>query len=450
MPGLIGPDEVRRVADAALDVSGVDGVEVLFMHEWGGLSRFAESAIHQSTWREDTSLRVRVVSKGRVGVAATNQFSAEGAKRVAESAKEMAAMASPDPEFPGLAPRADVPDREETFDQATADTTPEERAERIADLVAKCSNGFHAAGAIDTTATEVGLVNSGGQFCYAPFTQANVTTVVSGGESGAGYSEAWSARFDDLDVAAVADRAASKARDSQRPQGFEPGRYEVVLEPAAVGTLVAFLAYMGLGGRSILEGRSCFTGRKGEPVGSKAITFRDDAFAPGTIGLPFDFEGTPKQRVTMIENGVFRQGVHDRRSAKQAGVESTGHALPPPNPEGAFPLNVMVETGDASLEDMIAATELGLLVTRFHYSNIVHPKEAVITGMTRDGTFLIENGQLKHPVKNLRFTQSIIEALKDTSLVGRESELVSEFFFAGSRVPALKVDRFQFTGRSDH
>jgi PmbA protein len=450
MPGLIGPDEVRRVADAALDLGGVDGVEVLFMHEWGGLARFAESAIHQSTWREDTSLRVRVVSKGRVGVAATNQFTAEGARRVAESAKEMAAVASPDPEFPGLAPEADVAARDDTFHQATADTTPEDRAERVAELVANCANGFHAAGAIDTTATEVALANSEGQFCYTPFTQANLTTVVSGGENGAGYAEAWSPRFDGLDVAAVAERAVGKARESQRPQSLEPGRYEVVLEPAAVGTLVAFLAYMGLGGRSILEGRSCFTDKEGEPVGSEAITFRDDAFAQGAIGLPFDFEGTPKQRVTMIENGVFRRGVHDRRSAKQAGVQSTGHALPPPNPEGAFPLNVMVETGDASLDDMIAATEHGLLVTRFHYSNIVHPKEAVITGMTRDGTFLIENGQLKHPVKNLRFTQSIIEALKDTSLVGRDSELVSEFFFAGSRVPPLKVDRFQFTGRSDH
>jgi PmbA protein len=450
MPGLIGPDEVRRVSEAALGLSGVDGVEVLFMHEWGGLSRFAESSIHQSTWREDTGVRVRVVSKGRLGVAATNQFSAEGARRVAESAKEMAEVASPDPEFPGLAPKAAVQERNDTFDEATANTTPEQRAERIADLVAKCSNGFHAAGAIETTATEIGLANSEGQFCYSPFTQANVTTVVSGGESGAGYAEAWSPRFDGLDVEAVADRAAAKARDSQRPQGVEPGRYEVVLEPAAVGTLVAFLAYMGLGGRSILEGRSCFSGKDGERVASEAITFVDDAFVPGAIGLPFDFEGTPKQRVTMIENGVFRRGVQDRRSAKQAGVESTGHALPPPNPEGAFPLNVVLESGDASLEDMIAATERGLLVTRFHYSNIVHPKDAVITGMTRDGTFLIENGEVKHPVKNLRFTQSIIEALKETSLVGRDSELVSEFFFAGSRVPALKVDRFQFTGSSDH
>src|SRR5207302_6190275 len=151
MPGLVGPDRVREVAAAALDVSGVDGVEVLFMHEWGGVSRFADSSIHQSTWREDTSVRVRVVSKGRVGVASTNQLSPEHAHEAAQSAKEMAAVASPDPLFPGLAPPAEVPGRPDAYDEETAGTTPEERAERIASLVGQCDPGFHAAGALDTT-----------------------------------------------------------------------------------------------------------------------------------------------------------------------------------------------------------------------------------------------------------------------------------------------------------
>ena len=152
----------------------------------------------------------------------------------------------------------------------------------------------------------------------------------------------------------------------------------------------------------------------------------------------------------LIVEGVVQGGVHDRRSAKQAGAESTGHALPPPNPEGPFPLNVAVATGDSSPEEMIAATERGLLITRFHYANIVHPREAIITGMTRDGTWWIENGEIAHPVKNLRFTQSILEALSNVDAIGREAELASEFFFAASRVPALKVRDFNFTGKSDH
>jgi len=223
-----------------------------------------------------------------------------------------------------------------------------------------------------------------------------------------------------------------------------------VLEPAAVSTLVGFLAYMGFGGRALLEGRSCLSGKEGQTVSAPSISIWDDALSPLTLGIPFDFEGTPRKRVDLIKDGVFIDGVYDLRSAKQAGKRTTGHALPPPNPEGPFPLNLFMAPGDSTIEDMIAATRRGLLVTRFHYSNIVHTVESTITGMTRDGTFLIEDGQVKHPVKNFRFTQSILEALSSVSMIGRETELASEFFFSASRVPALKIDAFQFTGRSDH
>ena len=154
--------------------------------------------------------------------------------------------------------------------------------------------------------------------------------------------------------------------------------------------------------------------------------------------------------VDLIEGGVFRSGVYDLRTAKQAGTATTGHALPPPNPEGPFPLNLFMAPGDAEVDQMIASTEHGLLVTRFHYTNVVHPVESTITGMTRDGTFLIKEGTISHPVKNLRFTQSILEALTGTEMIGRETELASEFFFSASRVPALKVGSFNFSGRSDH
>jgi predicted Zn-dependent protease len=449
VPGLIGPDDVRRIADAALELRGVDGVEVLFVHEWGGLTRFAASSIHQSTWREDTGIRIRAVSGGRVGVASTNEFTKEGARRAADSAKEMAEVASPDPLFPGLAPEAPT-EAADRFDDVTASTTPEQRADTIRSLVAQCADGFHAAGAYDTSAAEVGLVNTDGQFSYAANTQASITTVVSGGDGGSGFAEQLAGSSGEIDAEGVGRRAAGKAGDSQRPQDLDPGDYQVVLEPPAVATLVAFLAYMGLGGRSLIEGRSCFAGREGEQVAAPSISIYDDALSPETLGLPFDFEGTPKRRVDLIRDGVFVDAVYDRRSGRQVGKESTGHALPPPNPEGPFPLNLFMAPGDASVEEMIAATDRGILVTRFHYSNVVHPKESIITGMTRDGTFLIEGGAVQHPVKNFRFTQSIIEALRAVEMVGRDTSLASEFFFAASRVPALKIAGFRFTGRSDH
>jgi PmbA protein len=450
MPDPVGPDDIRSVAESALNLEGCDGVEVLFVHEWGGLTRFADSAIHQSTFREDTGLRVRAVTRDRIGVASTNDLSKDGAAAAARSALELAQVAAPDPLFPGLAPPAGVTADPAGFDPETAEATPERRAESVAGLVGRVGEGFRAAGAFETTATEVAVANSEGQFSYAPVTQALVTTVVSGGNGGTGFSEAVARTVAEIDPEQVGGRAFAKARDSQQPGDLEPGRYEVVLEPPAVATLVGFLAYLGFGGRAIVEGRSCFSGRIGQKLMGDAITIYDDARSAETIGLPFDFEGTPKRRVDLVTAGVVNGGVHDRRSARQAGTESTGHALPPPNPEGAFPLNLFLEPGDASVEEMVASTRRGLLVTRFHYSNVVHPREAVITGMTRDGTWLVEDGEIRRPVKNFRFTQSILEALRDVEMIGRDTELASEFFFSASRVPALKISSFQFTGKSDH
>jgi PmbA protein len=449
VPGLIGPDEIRRVAEGALGIRGADAIEVLLMHEWGGLTRFAHSSIHQSTWQEDTSVRVRAVTEGRVGVAASNEFSKEGVEAAARSALELAQVSAPDPMFAGLAPKADVPERSD-FDEPTASTTPEQRAAGVSALVGQLGDGFRAAGALDTRAMEVALANNEGQFCYAPTTQANLTTVVSGGDGGAGTAEVVAASIGDVDAEEVGRRAFAKCRDSQRPRDLEPGRYEVVLEPLAVSTLVAFLGYVGFGGRGIAEGRSPFSGKEGQRVCGENVDVFDDALSEQTLGLPFDFEGTPKRRVSLIDKGVFRSGVHDRRSAKQVGTESTGHALPAPNPEGAFPLNLFLGSGDATLEQLISSVKRGLLVTRFHYSNVVHPIETTITGMTRDGTWWIEDGEVAYPVKNLRYTQSILEALSNVEAIGSESVLASDFFFSASRVPALRISGFTFSGKSDH
>jgi len=449
VPGLIGADGFLEVADAALALEGVDGVEVLFLHEWGGLTRFASSRIHQSTVREDTALRVRVVRGNRCGVASTNAFSREGAHRAAVAAREMADVAAPDEGFPGLAPPA-APDEVDRFSETTASTSPEARAAAVERLVGMCPPGATAAGAHETQAIEVGLANTEGQRCWSPSTQASLSTVITGPNHGSGFAETFAASSDAIDPEAIGRRAGEKALGSRDPRPLEPGTYSVVLEPAAVATLVGFLAYEGFGGRAYLEGRSCFSGREGELVAAPSISIREDATDPGTLGTPFDFEGTPRRRVDLIRDGVFRGVVHDRRTAKQAGIESTGHGLPAPNPEGPFPLNLFLEPGDATVEEMIAATDRGLLITRFHYSNVVNPIESSITGMTRDGTFLIERGEVVGPLMNLRFTQSILAALAATTMVGRETELASEFFFSASRVPALKVDAFHFSGRSDH
>ena len=305
MLDVIGADGFRAVADAALELPGVDGVEVLFMHEWGGLTRFAKSEIHQSTSQEDTGLRVRVVTNDRVGVSASNDFSPAGARRAAASAKEMAEIVMPDPLWPGLAAPADVPSRD-GFDEATAHASPEERAAAVAELIGTSPAGFTAAGAYETQAVEVGLANSAGQFCWAPTTQVSLSTVMTGGDGGNGYAEVFGAATIEADPVAVGERAAAKAVASQDPQQLDPGVYTVVLEPAAVSTLVGFLAFMGFGGRSIVEGRSCFSGKQGEKVAGGSIQIWDDATDPHTLGVPFDFEGVPRQRVDLIRLATDR------------------------------------------------------------------------------------------------------------------------------------------------
>ena len=447
--GVLGPDEFRRVADGALSLRGPDDVEVLLMHEWGGLTRFANSEIHQSISREDTGLRVRVAKSGHIGVAASNEATPDGAAAAARSALEMAEVVAADPMWPGLAPMAEVPEVDRYF-AGTAAASPEVRADAVAELIGGCAPACTAAGAYETLAVELGLANSEGQFCWAPSTQASLTTVVTGPDGGSGFAEAFAGTTDAIDAAAIGTTASDKAVASISPRPLDAGTYTVVLEPAATATLVGFLAWVGFGGRAFIEGRSCFSDKEGAQVAAPSISIWDDGADPRTLGAPFDFEGTPAHKVELIADGVFRGAVYDRRTAKEAGRDSTGHGLPSPNPEGPFPLHLFMQTGDATVDEMVRSTERGLLVTRFHYSNIVNPMESSITGMTRDGTFLIEQGEVVGPVRNLRFTQSIVGALSSVSMVGREAHLASEFFFSASRVPALKVDEFHFSGVSDH
>ena len=449
MPGLLGRDGFTAVAGAALELPGVDDVEVLLMHEWGGNTRFANSEIHQSTAREDTGLRVRVISGGRVGVSATNDCTPQGARQAAESAKEMAQIVAPDALWPGLTPKTATPDLQR-FDQATADTSPEARADAVATLIGQTPPRFLAAGAYETMASEVGIANTQGQVCWGSQTQASITTVMNGGDAGSGFAETFAGSVDEIDAEAIGRTAAGKASASQNPRALEPGVYPVVLEPAAVATVVGFLAWVGFGGRDYFEDRSCFSGKQRQPVAAPIVSIFDDPVHPDTLGLGFDFEGEPHRRVDLITDGIFTNAVYDRRVGKEAGVASTGHALPSPNPEGPFPLNLFLAPGDRDIEQMIAATPRGLLVTRFHYSNVVNPVESSITGMTRDGTFLIENGEIAGPVMNFRFTQSILSALSATTMIGSTAELASEFFFSASRVPAMKIEEFNFSGRSDH
>jgi predicted Zn-dependent protease len=327
-----------------------------------------------------------------------------------------------------------------SFAEPTAQSTPEQRAEAARAIVeVGAAHGCRASGSFSIQSGEVAIANSLGVRAYAPATEASLVTVISDEES-SGYAEWRGLDISQLDPVAVAESAARKCVDARGARAIEPGEYTVILEPLAVGDMLFMLAYMGLGAQSLQEGRSFLTGRLGEKVTSQSITIWDDATDPRQLAFPFDWEGVPKQKTLLIEKGVARAVAYDSYTAHKDGSQSTGHAFPAPNPYGPMPTHLFFSPGDAALEDMISSTDRGILVTRFHYTNIVHPKQTIFTGMTRDGTFLVEGGKVTRPLKNLRFTQSILDAFSNVEMIGHELQLCEY-----ACVPALKIRRFAFT-----
>ncbi|HEX8132672.1 MAG TPA: metallopeptidase TldD-related protein, partial [Actinomycetes bacterium] len=349
----------------------------------------------------------------------------------------------PDPGYPGMPGPAAYP-AAARFDEATAATDPATRAGLVAGVVRRLPAGVTAAGACETRELEIAVANLRGLRALDATTAASFSILADAG-SGTGWAEGAEPCLADLEVAALGERAARKAVDARDPRELAPGAYPVVLEPAAVATMVQFLGWLGFGAKAYDEGRSFLVGRLGQRVCSPLVTVVDDALAPDTIGVGFDFEGVPKRRVTLIDEGVAASLVYDFRAARRHGVEPTGHGLPAPSAEGAYPMHLAMLAGGTPQAELVAGMERGLLVTRFHYTNLVNLMETTITGMTRDGTFWVEDGRVRGAVRNLRFTQSILEALSAVRAVGAETELASEDGYGAARAPALAIDRFNFS-----
>jgi predicted Zn-dependent protease len=359
----------------------------------------------------------------------------------------MARLQPENPVFPGLAPPRPV-EPVHAFAEATAGCSPEQRARAVkivCDLAVE--QELAAAGAYSTAVREMAVANSLGLFAYDAGTRAHFTTVVMGDDS-SGYAERAAVDTAAIDVEALAREAVDKAVRSRAPVAAPPGEYRVVLEPYAVEEMLTYLGYIGLGALAVQEGRSFLCGRFGEQLAAPSIDLWDDGRDPRGLPLAFDSEGTPKQRVTFFEGGIARDVVYDRQTAARDGRESTGHALPAPNTAGPLPTNLVLATGDASAEDLLRGVERGIWVTRFWYVNVVHPTHTVLTGMTRDGTFLIERGEIARPIRNLRFTTSVLDALASVEAIGREPLLIQSWL-GGSLVPALRVGRFTFSGATE-
>ena len=435
--------DLLSLGECALRADGADAVEVLLTRDDTALTRFAESQVHQNTARVDGEARVRAVVDGsRIGVVATNDLTPAGLRDAAAAAVEAARVTPPDQEFAGLAPPAAY-GTAGLDDPATAAASPADRAALVGTMLRHLGAGMVAAGTAETGRHEVAVVNTLGVAAYHATTRASLTVLVSG-EDSTGWGEHTDAAISALDADAAAARAVAKVERGRAPVDVEPGDWQVVLEPPAVSALVEWLCWLAFCGRDVVEGRSAVSGKLGERICSPLVTIVDDPLSPSMLGQPFDAEGTPKQPLDLVRDGVAAGAAHDRMSARLGGTESTGHAYPAPNPQGGIPGNPSMLPGDASPDDLVAGCGRALLVTRFHYTNALHPLATTITGMTRDGTFLVEDGEIVGGVRNLRFTQSVLAALSAVEAVGRDTALGSEFGGA-VRVPALRIGSFHFS-----
>jgi PmbA protein len=450
---MLGESQLRERIEHVLSLSRADQTEVVILTEDGQLTRFATSYIHQNVARQDLEVRVRVVLGKKIGLGSTNDLSDEALARALEAAMTAARYQQDNPDFLSLP--EPLPIRQvQGLVEATMRCTPLSRAEAARSICLPArERGLQASGAFATRTEEYAVGNSLGIFAYYPTTLADLRTVIMS-DGGSGYAAACSLDVREIDAEEVGREAIDKALRSRNPAGVPPGEYTVILEEYAVGGLLAYLGYMGFGAQAFQEGQSFMSGHLGEKVAGGNVNIYDDGLEPTNLPMPFDFEGVPKQRVDLIRGGVVQGPVYDSYTAgKEEGRTSTGHALPQPSDMGPFAWNLAMAPGEATKQELLASTNKGLWVTRVHYVRPVHPLRTIVTGMTRDGTFLIEDGEIAGPVKNLRFTQSLLEALGQAQGISRETKLTRECFMenfiGGIRAPALKIGGFQFTSATE-
>ncbi len=444
------------LAERALALAGPDA-QVTVVHERSLLSRFARSAPTQATAVDDVTVDVLCLRDGRTASATTNRTDDESLRDVARRAEAAAAASarSGPGDHPGLAEPA-TPPAHAGYDPETAELDPGLAGAALRQAFAVAGeHGLQAFGAWTAGAVQTAIASSTGLRAADRVTDAFMKVVCRDGAGRSGYASAAAVAAADLDPAALARRSAGKV-SPEEPARLAPGRYPVVLEPEAVGVLLEFLGHLAFNGLAHTEGRGALAGRLGTRVAAPAIDLSDSPLGAGTLPRAFDFEGVPKAAVPLLAGGIARAVVHDRRSAALAGggARSTGHALRPGGaPDGPVPTNLVLAGGDAAdAAELAAPVRRGVYVTRLWYVNAVREKETLLTGMTRDGTFLIEDGRITRPLRDVRFTDSALRLLSATEALTAERRLVTEGEFYGRRFatgtlcPGLRADGFRVTG----
>jgi predicted Zn-dependent protease len=445
-PRLRSEPDLQKIAACVLRLAksiGVRESEVQIDETIEALTRFANNAIHQHVAEQGLVVSIRTVVDGRTARVTTNRTQEDALRGALESAVSLAAQQPKDPQIlPMLGKQKYRPVRR--YHPATAALSAEDRARAVRQACKLAEvHGQVAAGIFSSGQHQSFLANSRGLGAAYRQTQATFSITMQQQGTAASWAKGNAddyCRFDPVQLAKIASQKAARAQD---PVELSPGRYTVILEPAAVLDLVGFLFY-DFAATSVADQRSCFSGRVGKQVLGENITIRDDVYHADQLGMPFDGEGVPRQPVKLVDRGVVQNLVYSRSSAQQAGVRPTGHGFALPNEYGEAPMNLVVAGGQVPVEKMIASSERALLVTRFWYIREVDPYEKVMTGMTRDGLFLVEQGKITRAARNFRFNQSVLEMLRNVECLGPARRAAGEESFE-MVVPPMKVRGFQFS-----
>ena len=453
MDKSLNREHLLNLARELVAASPAVETEVIVSSQRDLFARFAGSGPTQSADRIVPSVRIRVrverpggLSEAQADCDSLDPVAAKSAMGRALALAEHGAIST------NLIPMGGAVEAPECVgDQAVCNDGFSLMAEWIERALSACEGAnLLPAGLAQTTYDVRAIANSSGRAVSGSASRvAFALTASDPGGGGAGFGDAIARNASGLDIERVISRAVSKGSKNRAPVGIDPGKYTVVLEPNAVSSLLLFAGYQGFGAQDVAEEASFLCGRTGTRAFSPLINISDDAANDVYPGYSFDWEGTPKSRVDLVEEGALAGPVTDRLWAEKLGAKNTGHAGPQPNTYGPKPNNLVLAAGDKTLEELIAGVSRGLLVTQLHYTNMIDPRDLLLTGMTRNGTFLIEDGQITGPVKNLRFTESLVNAMASVSGVGSELEVAGALFDGEIVCPALRIENFRFTSSTD-
>lgn len=434
-----------EILDQALDAAHAES-DAVFISTDQNISRFANSTIHQNMSEVSAELTLRVFVGEAMGVASTTSFDAGEIARTAAVAREAARHSVPLPHFAGLYRGGEPAPAVASFDAATANVPVAEKARALRTVFDRGrARGMHFAGSFSTAASSVACANTHGVRRFCTVTAADATVIAMHGQE-SGYATAIDRR--PVDVIALGEEAMSKAalRGGVNEQ-IDGQPYDVILEPPAIAEVLEWMNMIAFSGQSFEDGSSFFVGNVGKKVVGSNVTITDDALDPAFLPFPFDLEGLPKRRVTLIDSGIVRTPVVDKEWADRLQIAPTANAWGLGSSEHGAALHLSVAAGEASREDLIRSTRRGIWVTRFNYVNgLLEPKTALMTGTTRDGTFLIRDGEVAARLPNLRWTQSMVEALSNVEALTRERRRVGAWFnaFGGTIAPVMKIRGWHF------